>query len=280
MPFNKQMLVVIDPQDREYLSLHRGQLIALRLQCAIKVLWLGDDEALPAQLVTQLEAEGISASYQCCPEKDLINTLKQLWQTEGFGLLVKSCDPRQHSFRTSRDARILRELPCPVLLVKHDNSWHNSTVVAAADPFSDDSERQLLNQGVLTLASEIAQQVSGQLHVAVACPSAMLAGDPELQSEELIQQNARKQMEVLLALQNLSAADINVGEGPPEHWVPQVANQHQAALVVIGTQARHGLKGALIGNTAERILHRLDADVLVLRKDASDQVVPVVQNAQ
>ena len=49
--------------------------------------------------------------------------------------------------------------------------------------------------------------------------------------------------------------------------IPQVAHQLDAAVTVIGTVARTGLSGALIGNTAEVILDALESDVLVLKPD-------------
>ncbi|MNR62430.1 Universal stress protein E [compost metagenome] len=40
-----------------------------------------------------------------------------------------------------------------------------------------------------------------------------------------------------------------------------------AAVTVIGTVARTGLSGALIGNTAEVILDSLESDILVLKPE-------------
>jgi nucleotide-binding universal stress UspA family protein len=40
-----------------------------------------------------------------------------------------------------------------------------------------------------------------------------------------------------------------------------------AAVTVIGTVARSGLSGALIGNTAEVVLDAVESDVLVLKPD-------------
>jgi len=56
-------------------------------------------------------------------------------------------------------------------------------------------------------------------------------------------------------------------EGPADVVIPQVAHQISAAVTVIGTVARTGLSGALIGNTAEVILDALESDVLVLKPD-------------
>ncbi|MEH6577278.1 MAG: universal stress protein [Amphritea sp.] len=279
MLFNKQLMVVIDQHDTEYLSLHRAQVIAQRLKCAISVLWLGDSELQPAQLVEQLQGEGLVASYQLCPEDSLLPVLKKLWQEAHFGLLIKTCDPRKRSFFTSRDNQILRELPCPVLLVKHDNRWENGIVLGAVNPFNDASYQQQLNCGVLTLANEIALLVHGALHIAVASPSVMMGADSVMQSEELIQQSARQAMQALLQQLEIPVSGIAVGEGPVEYWVPHVANELNASVVVIGTRARGGVKGALIGNTAERILHRLNADVLVMRPGLSAELMPIIHDA-
>ncbi|MNN81792.1 Universal stress protein E [compost metagenome] len=46
-----------------------------------------------------------------------------------------------------------------------------------------------------------------------------------------------------------------------------MALQLDAAVTVIGSVARSGLSGALIGNTAEVVLDTLQSDVLVLKPD-------------
>ena len=46
-----------------------------------------------------------------------------------------------------------------------------------------------------------------------------------------------------------------------------VAGQLGASVTVIGTIARKGLAGALIGNTAEVVLDQLDSDILVLKPE-------------
>ena len=40
------------------------------------------------------------------------------------------------------------------------------------------------------------------------------------------------------------------------------ANELDASLVVVGNSARSGLSGAISGNTVEKVLDKLDCDVL------------------
>ena len=49
--------------------------------------------------------------------------------------------------------------------------------------------------------------------------------------------------------------------------IPYTAKRLNAALTILGTVARTGLSGVLIGNTAEVVLDALESDVLVLKPD-------------
>ncbi|MNE28163.1 Universal stress protein E [compost metagenome] len=49
--------------------------------------------------------------------------------------------------------------------------------------------------------------------------------------------------------------------------IPYTANKYDAVVTVIGTVARTGISGALIGNTAEVVLDSLECDVLVLKTE-------------
>ena len=58
---------------------------------------------------------------------------------------------------------------------------------------------------------------------------------------------------------------LHIEEGPADVLIPHLAHKLGAVLTIIGTVARTGISGALIGNTAEVVLDSLDSDVLVLK---------------
>ena len=53
-------------------------------------------------------------------------------------------------------------------------------------------------------------------------------------------------------------------EGLPEKVIPEVAEQVQADIVIVGTAAREGLKAAVIGNTAEKLLDAISTNILTV----------------
>lgn len=277
MLLSKRIVLVLDQQDQSCLALQRCGLIASRLQSPVTLIWLGDDSEKATEAMAQLEGEGIAVTLLYSVRDKLLKKLAKILSQQSPGLLVKSCDPRKKGFMTSIDGQILRELPCPVLLVKRDELWQDGIVMAAVNPLADDRHQLQLNDDLLQVAAQIALATGSALTAAVACPSAMMGADPVMQSEELIQLKVHRALEAQLNRLQLHAQAVAVGEGPPEYWIPQAATQLAARLVVIGTRARGGIKGALIGNTAERILPRLDCDILVLRIGLADEVVPVLQ---
>lgn len=59
--------------------------------------------------------------------------------------------------------------------------------------------------------------------------------------------------------------------------IPFMAHKLRAVVTVIGTVARSGLSGALIGNTAEVVLDAVESDVLVLKpQEIEDHLEEVV----
>ena len=56
-------------------------------------------------------------------------------------------------------------------------------------------------------------------------------------------------------------------ESGPGPAISELAKKEQIDLVVMGTIARSGLAGALLGNTAEKVLDRLECSVLAVKPD-------------
>ena len=54
-------------------------------------------------------------------------------------------------------------------------------------------------------------------------------------------------------------------KGQPEKVIPALADKKRVELIVMGTLARTGVSGLFIGNTAEKILTKVDCSVLALK---------------
>ena len=63
-------------------------------------------------------------------------------------------------------------------------------------------------------------------------------------------------------------------KGLPEIVVPEVVKEHNIEVVVMGTLARTGIPGLLIGNTAEGVINQVDCSVLAIKPEGFVSPVP------
>ena len=59
--------------------------------------------------------------------------------------------------------------------------------------------------------------------------------------------------------------ELRIEEGPAGPIVVKLATELPAALVVVGTHGRSGLRRLVLGSVAEGVLHQLQVPVLLIR---------------
>ncbi|BBP82266.1 hypothetical protein PHLH8_19080 [Pseudomonas sp. Pc102] len=270
----RSILVVVDPNHPEGLALKRAKLIAGVTQSHLHLLVCdrkADHAAYLADLSGALASEGYSVTTQQAWNENLHQTVIAVQQAEGCGLVIKQHvpdNPLKRFLLTPDDWKLLRYCPGPVLMVKTDTPWTNGVILAAVDVGNSDGEHRTLHASIISHGYDIAGLAKGTLHVISAHPSPMLsAADPTFQLKESIEARYRAECRAFQEEFDISDERLHVEEGPADVLIPHVAQKLKAAVTVIGTVARTGISGALIGNTAEVVLDSLESDVLVLKPD-------------
>jgi len=270
----RNILVIVEPAQVPSLALGRAKMIASVTQSHLHVLVCDkkhDHSAFLATLSGTLEQEGFSVSSQQAWHENLYQTVITVQQAEGCGLVVKqhvADNPLKKALLTPDDWKLLRYCPTPVLLVKTDKPWTGGVILAAVDVGNHDSEHRTLHSGIVSHGYDIAALAKGDLHVISAHPTPMLsAPDPTFQLKESIEAHYREQCKAFQAKYEVDDQHLHVEEGPADVLIPFTARRLNAVVTVIGTVARSGFSGALIGNTAEVVLDALESDVLVLKPD-------------
>lgn len=270
--FNRHILVVINPKKEEQVALNKAISLAERLGSTITVL-VRKKYAIPKLLeqlnkkLTVATKQGISAVVEISEETSLLRAIVRSQYDKGFGWLVKephSPSLSDHVF-ISEDWKLLRCSRCPVFMVHAENHWEDgSPLLFCVNANPKDSKHQELNARVLKVGLLLAKVGNGQRHLVSAYPSLMQSGSGKDQVPKLLEAQYRTACLKMLIKHEIPDNQIHIDQGPPELLIPQVAVKIQAKLVVLGTVARSGLQGILLGNTAEQILSRLKTDILVL----------------
>ncbi len=282
----RSILVVIEPSPDESLALRRAKLIAGVTQAHLHLLVCDkkhDHSEHLRELKQTAQEEGYSVTTEQAWNESLHETIVDVQQAEGCGLVIKQHypdSPLKKALLTPADWKLLRYCPTPVLLVKTAKPWTGGVILAAIDVGNTDGEHRTLHATIINHGYEIASLADGKLHVISAHPSAMLsAADPAFQLKETIEARYRDACKQFQEEFQIPDAQLHVEEGPADALIPRVCHQLKAVVTVIGTVARTGFSGALMGNTAEVVLDTLESDVLVLKpNDIIDHLEDLVRH--
>jgi len=216
-------------------------------------------------------------------ERDLVIKVAETqdWQNRLFG---------------SDDMHLLRKCPCAVWLVKPEAPKAYRRILAAVDvddayPLREMELRRALNLQLLEIASSLALAEFAELHIVhawdVVGESIMHGVFMKMPEEEIIAYVKQERLHHAANLDNLihavagqDALDYlkprtHLLKGLARKEIPALINKIEADLVVMGTVARTGVPGFIVGNTAETILNQIDCSVLAIKPP--DFVTPVTQ---
>lgn len=225
----------------------------------------------------------LSNSYLDVIEKiKLLNIDLVIKPSENEGLLSKLFG--------SNDMGFLRQCPCPVWLVNAEDKAHSNIVIAAVDVSTNHPDKEIeirhqLNMAVVKSAVSLAQAKGASVHLVSVWAakyehtlrhSAFLSkSQADVESyisdaKALHERNFSLLMaDIEQAIEQKLLTSVNLQQvsikGNPREALPNYAKEVNADLVVMGTVARVGIPGLLIGNTAENILYRLNQSVLALK---------------
>lgn len=213
-----------------------------------------------------LRQEGLRTELVVSEERAAPALLERIEQ-EGAELVVvgkRSTDVHDGRALGTLARRMFGIAPCDVWVVRAGAEPPPRTILAACD--LDPVGRRLLETGAW-----LAAEGGGELHVLHACQSSVAVQmDPDREElERELVASARKELEEWLSQSGIECrAQFHVGITSPTHAVLEAEERLRPDLVLIGRVSRAGLAGLLLGNTAERLLSRLETSMLGVRPPA------------
>jgi universal stress protein E len=190
----------------------------------------------------------------------------------GHDLVVVTTDDDDEDHATIK--RLLRKCPCPVWVIRPTRA-RTQRVLAAVNP--DPAEADL-NRTILELASSMVNLYGGELHVVHAwslygqetmTSSAFLHITAE-EIDELVQSERARRSDALDEVLTSSGVTgepwrIHLHQGPPARIVCEAVDKYRINLLVMGTVARTGVRGLIMGNTAEKVLDSARCSVVAVK---------------
>ena len=264
MAFDK-LMVVIDPSVEAQPGFDRALELARLMGARLHLYACADDatlaqsreraltrlEALLQHLAGRAEAEGVAASTELECGDDWRRQLVRAAARCSAEMVVKSSfdhSDLQRKLRDTSDWMLLRNAPCPVLLVKSYRAWTQKCIVGAINVNSRDGAHTRLNNQIISLSSRFAQTIGSEAHFVNAYHGA----------------NHLPPIEVIALRCGVPVDHIQLTEAIAHEAITYRAEELDAGLIIIGTVGRNGIAGKVLGNTAEKLIDHTHIDVLIV----------------
>ncbi|MDA7979006.1 MAG: universal stress protein [Pirellulales bacterium] len=299
----KNILVGIDTEQPDPGTLNQAKAIARRYDAKIKLLdtvpefsWLSkaftprhkdllelliqeQRERLDA-IAVEIGSEGFDVSVRCQAGRQSAALIQEA--TEGGHDLVMRVAKGRFSRRSgsmgTSAMKLLRRCPCALWLTKPGQTEPAERVMAAVDATPEDEDHGKLNFRILQLASEVCVKKE-DLHAVyvweVFGESIFKAKMPEDEFQTLEQEFRERNatsFNRVLEPHGLSLESPNVAmhHGDPVNVIPQSLASNSIDLLVMGTVAREGIPGMLLGNTAEALVDKIKCGLLTIHPGVLD----------
>tara|TARA_R110002110_G_C13470525_1_gene720898 strand:+ start:7225 stop:8214 length:990 start_codon:yes stop_codon:yes gene_type:complete len=195
-------------------------------------------------------------------------------------------------FFSGDDMNLLRKCPCPVWFVKPRAPNSYRRVLVAVDvgegyPSSEQESRHELNVQILEMAASLAIPESAELHIVHAWESvnemasglAFSSNTPRDRLADGVEQERLHQARLFEKFISDWRSESNAAgealdylrplthlvKGAARKEIPDLAKRLNVDCIVMGTVARTGIRGFIMGNTAETILEQIDCSVLAIK---------------
>ncbi len=279
-----RLFVIIDPTATHQVALVKALLIAKLGDCHIHAslcIQKGLDEAgeyssrKDFKRRTLEEAETwLETLMQPCGVSDVPYTTEVIWnskwveasvraaQKSGCDLMIKSSfhhSKARRFFSKTADYYLMEHCASPILFTDQAQDWKSDRILACLDLESGDPQHARLNGVIMRDARAFADIVGMDLYIACAYAESI-----DTEQLPLKAHGGEITREQLGELYNVDPTRMILRQGRVVETLQEICNETDPSIVVMGTLARSGISGKLIGNTAEKLLDIVDADVLTV----------------
>jgi nucleotide-binding universal stress UspA family protein len=291
----KSILVDIDAVGADHPALEQALSLARRCRARLKIVdvlpWVPQGvrhfvtPALEAEIIEhrsdrlRVIAEGVrdvAATTELLRGRPATALVQEVLRS-GHDLLVRShardLSPRPRPYGAV-DMELLRHCPCPVWLVVPHQVHKPWRIAAAIHASSEDPVEQRLNETILEWALMLYGFGDAQLTIVQAWApygaTILKSHMPPGEFTEFLEATRNSEEHALREFlapfsERLTNAGVELVSGEPEDAIPRFVESRGLDVVVMGTVARTGIAGLVMGNTAERVLQRLRGSVFAVK---------------
>jgi len=217
------------------------------------------------ELVARAAAEGVTAETDVRFGKSWLEIIRQVLRNEHD--LVVAGTRHQSAMKGfllgSTGIKLLRKCPCPVWITQPQPEREIKSVLVAHG-------LQPVDDFAMELGCSMAKLHESQLHVlhALDFPELHSVFPSRISAEKSAEFRAQAEQHIHAQLNDYKFAkppQVHIVTDTPDAAILEHIDKDAVELLVMGTVARTGIAGFIVGNTAERLLPRIPCSVLAVK---------------
>jgi nucleotide-binding universal stress UspA family protein len=226
-------------------------------------------------ILKPFEKEGVETSIKILAGIPFLEIIHEVIRKDHD--LVVMTPEGQSEFRDmlfgTTSMHMMRKCPCPVWAIKPASDVPFPRILAAVNFEQENRENVSLNRKIIEMSTSLANMQKSELHLAhvwdFPIRSTMIPKHVRDNLAEEVKNERKLWLEEFLNKYgpDLTKVQVHMIKGEAGTQIPRLAKEIDVDLIVMGTVSRTGIPGLLIGNTAEKILYRVDCSVLAIKPD-------------
>ncbi len=301
---HKRIMVLVDPAEDNEVALNKAAQLAKKLNSKVVLFSSGYSSSLAhnpgidpekaeqareafihriqlalEERTTGLVVQGLEVECVALWDKHPSEAIIRYLEENPADLVIKTTHHQnviQRTFFSHTDWDLIRQCETPLLLTKSEPWSENMSMTAAVDPVNTNDKPPELDEHILNFSKRFAAELQAKLnvlHVYDPTPLLIYLDQPALDATEITDQIHKQHDNALTDLANKMDVDpeqVFLETGNPSSIIPDFLYENDSHMVVMGALHRHGLNRLLVGHTAEKILDRITADILVVKLSIAD----------
>ena len=233
------------------------------------------------KVAATLRDDGLTVHTAAVWDHPLYEGIVRQASTMGADIVFK--DTHYHSatarlFLTNTDWNLIRTCQVPLWLVKPRDIKEHPIFIGSIDPLNDNDKPAALDDEILEISRYLADRTGGTAHafhafdprmaIATATANAYVPVSlPYDEIEEQMREQHGKRFKDITKFHKIDDENAHLVAGATFEELPDLTEELNADVCVMGAVSRNPWKRLFIGATAEKVMDHLPCDLLIVKPD-------------